>query len=73
MANLIGGYKNSALFTQFTLDGMNAVAANMPAHSQASKFNFEGGNAPWGNYPVDLYSTPYQDYNAACTFNGGSC
>jgi hypothetical protein len=71
--NLISGYKNSALFKQFTLDGMNAVASNMPAHSQASKFNFEGGNAPWGIYPADLYSTPYQDYNAACAFNGSAC
>ena len=66
---LISGYKNSATFKQFTLDAMNAVVSNMPTHSLASKFNVEGGNAPWGIYPVDIYSTPFQDYNAAAAFN----
>ena len=68
----ISGYKNSATFKQFTLDAMNAVVANMPPHSLASKFNVEGGNKPWGIYPVDLYSTPFQDYNGSCKFNNGT-
>jgi hypothetical protein len=71
---LLTAFKNSASFKQIETTRHNNELALLPTNSMTMWYTFEGSSQPrWGLFPHDLYSTPYQSYNAICDYNGGSC
>jgi hypothetical protein len=65
---LFNAYKNDARCKQLILDLFNDFVA--PSHSMSpSWYNFVGDNSEWSLYPGDLYSTPFQPFNAIAQFD----
>lgn len=73
---LITGYKNSALFKQLVLDQFNqfmntaAISPSLVNHSKHPCWYTFGSGSQWALNSGDLYSTPFQSYNAFKQFNG---
>lgn len=68
---LLAAWKNSSSFKSLeTLRHTNELAL-LPSSSMTMWYAFEGSSQiRWGLYPQDLYSTPYQSYNAIGCYNG---
>jgi hypothetical protein len=67
--NMVNGYKNSSLFKQLVTDQYTQLLAKSPPHSLPAWYTFGGGKGQWSLFPADIYSTPFQSYNAIQQFN----
>lgn len=63
-------FKNSSTYKTVATSIHNQELFWEPAGSMSQKYVFSS-NARWSFFPLNLYSTPYQDYNAMCVYNGG--
>jgi hypothetical protein len=68
IATLLRAYKNNSLFRRVVLDQWKQFSS-LP-HSKAPSWYTFGGGIQWSMFPADLYTTPYQSYNAMQEFAG---
>ena len=68
IAAMLAAYKNSPLFKQVVTDQHNQFLEASPPGSMSAWYVF-GGNSQWALFPVDIYSTPFQSYNAIQSYN----
>lgn len=70
---MMTGFKNNAGFKNAVTAQHNQELLNLPAGSMGQWYVFDT-NARWALFPAaGLYATPFQSYNAICTYNGNPC